>query len=307
MKKILFLILITVSLNSFSQNAFKGANTHAVKVDYETNIRSTFTEYSLIDLGYIDSVLETMGAAGTNRSVQFNNAGAFGGNDSLVWDASELRINIADSGGYKLQVGGSIFATSTITSKNSIFGASVVSRNNSINYSQLTLYSVGSGLYGGATQFRDRSNTYWGTIYADTLTADRAIKLPNKSGTIALVEDISTANTRWPGTYIESPTASDFVGLFYTPVAITITSVHSVLVGSSSPSVTFNLSFGSDLSSMTNVFTAGQTVTSTTTGLTSNSGFNDATIPANSWVKWSTSAMSGTVTAILITPIYTID
>lgn len=93
------------------------------------------------------------------------------------------------------------------------------------------------------------------------------------------------------------PTASENEFIFFTPVAITVTNTRAVLVGSASPSVTYNISFGTDRTSLTNVYTAGQTVTSTTTG-TNASGVNDNTIPANSWVVLTTTAMSGTVTAI---------
>lgn len=106
---------------------------------------------------------------------------------------------------------------------------------------------------------------------------------------------------------IEAPTNAENVGMWYTPVAITVSSVESVLVGSSSPSVTFNIAFGSDRTSGTNVFTSGRTVTSTTTGLNSNSSFNDATIPAGSFIWVTTSAQSGTVTQIELTINYTED
>lgn len=105
---------------------------------------------------------------------------------------------------------------------------------------------------------------------------------------------------------IENPTASENMGWFRTPVAITVTNTHAVLVGSASPSVTYQISFGTDITSLTNVYTAGQTVTSTTTG-TAASGVNDATIPANSWIRITTSAQSGTVGQISLSLTYTED
>lgn len=105
---------------------------------------------------------------------------------------------------------------------------------------------------------------------------------------------------------LESPvTASENFGMLEMPVAITITSVKVVLVGSS-PSVTYNLAFGTDRTSGTNVFTSGQTVTSTTTGTTA-SGFNDATVPAGSFIWLTTSAASGTITQFQIRITYTED
>lgn len=100
-------------------------------------------------------------------------------------------------------------------------------------------------------------------------------------------------------------TASENFGLIETPVAITITSVKVVLMGSS-PSVTYNLAFGTDRTSGTNVFTAGQTVTSTTTGTTASSGFNDATVPAGSFI-WLTTSASTNITQFQIRITYTED
>jgi hypothetical protein len=103
---------------------------------------------------------------------------------------------------------------------------------------------------------------------------------------------------------LENPTASENIFIFRTPVAITVTDVTAVLVGGS-PSVTYNVAFGTDRTSGTNVYTAGQTVTSETTG-TAASGVNDATIPAGSWV-WVTTSAATDVTQLNISLTYTED
>ncbi len=104
---------------------------------------------------------------------------------------------------------------------------------------------------------------------------------------------------------LESPTAAENKGIFYTPVAITITQVRAVSVGTT-PSVTYNIAFGSDRTSGTNVFTAGQTTTSTTTGDVA-SGVNDNTIPAGSYIWLTTAAAATPPTEILFTITYTED
>jgi hypothetical protein len=109
------------------------------------------------------------------------------------------------------------------------------------------------------------------------------------------------------GLTLEFPGSAESFGVWKTPVDITISSVEAVLVGSSSPSVTFNIAFGSDRTSGTNVYSSGRTVTSTTTGSTFNSSFNDQTIPAGSFIWFTTTAQSGTVTQIEITINYTED
>lgn len=105
---------------------------------------------------------------------------------------------------------------------------------------------------------------------------------------------------------IESPTASEDITLFFTDDAITITQLNAVSVGTT-PSVTYTIRHGSDRSAAGNeVVTSGSTTTSTTTGDEVTS-FNDATIPAGSWVWLETTATSGTVTNTNITIEYTVD
>ena len=86
-----------------------------------------------------------------------------------------------------------------------------------------------------------------------------------------------------------------------------MTKITAVLTGSATPSVTWTLRHSTDRSATGNeVVTSGTTTTSTTTGSVVTS-FNDATIPANSFVWLETTAQSGTVTSLNITMIYTED
>ena len=105
---------------------------------------------------------------------------------------------------------------------------------------------------------------------------------------------------------IESPSSSEAVDMWQTPVAITVSSLKAILRGSS-PSVTYNIKFGTDITSPTSVFTSDITCTSITTGCSNSSGFNDATIPAGSFIWVVTTASSGTITSISLTINYTED
>jgi len=118
---------------------------------------------------------------------------------------------------------------------------------------------------------------------------------------------IEKSLTKSKATTIELPTAADTADMWQTPVDITISSLKTILRGASSPSVTFNLYFGSDITSPTNVFTSAITCTSVTTGCSNSSGFNDATIPAGSFIWIRTTAQSGTVHTISFTVNYTED
>jgi hypothetical protein len=108
---------------------------------------------------------------------------------------------------------------------------------------------------------------------------------------------------------IDSPVIDDQIPLMFSTEAITITSVRAVVFGSSSPSILWNLMHNSTRSAAgTQVFSSDQTVTSTTTGTISNSGFNDNTIPASRfvWVEME-GAPSGTVDAVEFYIEYTED
>jgi hypothetical protein len=97
---------------------------------------------------------------------------------------------------------------------------------------------------------------------------------------------------------IANPTATEKVALFFTTSAQTVSQIRSSVFGSSSPSATFSIRYGTDLSAAgTEVVTGGITTTNTTTGA-STTTFNNASIPANSWVWLTTSAISGTVAAL---------
>jgi len=94
---------------------------------------------------------------------------------------------------------------------------------------------------------------------------------------------------------IEGPTNSEKIIMFYTNVAIDITEIRSVLIGSNTPSVTFNIRYGSNSSATgTAVATSGITTTNTTTGLSTTS-FDNSVITAESFVWITTTAVSGTV------------
>lgn len=106
---------------------------------------------------------------------------------------------------------------------------------------------------------------------------------------------------------LENPVATDEFTLGFTNRAITITEIRAVLVGSSTPSVTWTIRHSTDRSATGNeVVTSGTTTTSTTTGSDVTS-FNDATIPADSFIWLEVSAQSGTVTELSVTAIASID
>lgn len=107
---------------------------------------------------------------------------------------------------------------------------------------------------------------------------------------------------------VENPGAAEDLTMFFTDVAITVTQLNAVLAnGSSTPSVTWTIRHASDRSAAgTEVVTGGTTTTSISTGSEVTS-FDDATIPAGSWVWLETTAQSGTVPELHVSVRYTID
>lgn len=99
---------------------------------------------------------------------------------------------------------------------------------------------------------------------------------------------------------IELPNNSEDLSFFFTDIPLTITKIRPILVGSSTPSVTWTLRHGADRSGTgAEVVTGGTVTTEVTTGADITS-FNDATIIANSHVWFETTAKSGTVDSIII-------
>jgi hypothetical protein len=99
---------------------------------------------------------------------------------------------------------------------------------------------------------------------------------------------------------ILNPTGSDNVTFFYNTQALPISSIVSMVRGTS-PSITFEVLWDTTRAgSGTSAVEGGITVTSTTTGLVTTS-LSHTTIPANRFVWVRTTASSGTVTEFSVT------
>lgn len=129
-----------------------------------------------------------------------------------------------------------------------------------------------------------------------------------KGVTSAIQTQMNKALIKKAGITYTNPTNSDDYTIFFTDDAITITQMNAVLAnGSSTPSVTWTVRHSTDRSAVGNeVVTSGTTTTSITSGSEVTS-FNDATVPASSWVWLETTAKSGTVPELSVTLEYTID
>jgi hypothetical protein len=135
-----------------------------------------------------------------------------------------------------------------------------------------------------------------GTAYAPvTLSGSGATATLSSAGVLTLS---GLPSAHFTAT-IENPSATENIPFAFTTAGGTITKVIAVLVGSSTPSVTYNIGYGTDVTSLTNVTTSPSAVTSTTTGTTAT--LNNVTVPANGWLVFKTTAQSGTVNSITVT------
>ncbi len=99
----------------------------------------------------------------------------------------------------------------------------------------------------------------------------------------------------WPGN-------SEKAVIYFNVSSRVLTAIRSVLTnGASTPSLTFSVRYGTDVSgSGTEVVTGGIVTTSTTAG-DNTTALSNPTIPANNFVWFTTSAVSGTVPQVNIT------
>jgi hypothetical protein len=102
---------------------------------------------------------------------------------------------------------------------------------------------------------------------------------------------------------ILNPTSSEDVVLFFTTSSITFSQIRSTVMGTS-PSITFSIRYGTDISAAgTEVVTGGIVCANSTTGVSTTS-FNNATVPLNNFIWLITTALSGTVTQLAVSLLF---
>ena len=103
---------------------------------------------------------------------------------------------------------------------------------------------------------------------------------------------------------VESPSASENIALFYTPVELTVLGLSSVLRGLA-PSIDWTIRYDTDRSAVgTELVVGGSTTTSITVG-DDVTAFDNPVIPADSFVWLRTTGLTGSVDSLHITIRYT--
>jgi hypothetical protein len=136
------------------------------------------------------------------------------------------------------------------------------------------------------------------TVVAGLLTGSDQQKLDG-------IENNATVDPTLSKTFtLQEPTASDDITIFRTDVAITVVEVMSVNTGTT-PSTTYILKHHTSRSNVGNDLIFSRTTTDTGGGNTTT--LDDATIPANSWIWFESTAASGTDVYLSIDIRYTED
>lgn len=270
-----------------------------------------------------------------NRGIAYTaSAGGYLRNDSdFVYDSANKRVGIgvsSPSNGVELISSTSVTGGYAIGTDTQLYRSAANTWRTPDSLIVDTNMTVG-GLTAGRVVYTstggllavDGGFTYDGTTatFTDTFDAGGAVsfEIPNGAGgtTVNATGEICVDSTSrtinfYDGTTeaviqpivsksvtIENPTSSEDLTLFYTDDAITITKMVFVITGSTSATTTIR--HHTDRSNAGNeVVTGGTTANSTTTGNVVTS-FNDATIPADSFVWLETTALSGTPTTLAVT------
>lgn len=114
-------------------------------------------------------------------------------------------------------------------------------------------------------------------------TADGYVLTWNNGSSTWQAQQASGGGTQVRTVFLENPTIGEFIPVFWTPEAITISHIQATLsAGSITAYVKYNFSYGTSLGSGTNVTTTPVAISSNTTGYSA--VINNGSVPASSWV-----------------------
>ncbi len=145
-----------------------------------------------------------------------------------------------------------------------------------------------------------------GDVYIDTAASPPDLYGPKTAGEWGSAVPLgATIPTHQKAIILEAVGSSEDVSIFYTNVAITISAMYAVARGTS-PDVDWTIRHDPVRSDTGNEVVTGGSTTTTQSGETI-SVFNDATIPAGSWVWLETTGATGTVDEFAVVLDYSAD
>lgn len=179
-----------------------------------------------------------------------------------------------------------------VTNGDGIAGAPTLTVSSTLDLSANTSVAIPSGA-GGTTI------NAAGKVCVDTTS--KTLNFYNGAAETTLDPQIARSIT------VPTPGSSEKIPWFRVDAAYTVTKISAILIGSSTPSVTYKVMKGSDLSAAgTAVVTAGSTVTSVTS-TTNVTSFDSAGVTSGDMVWLTTTASSGTVNYLHVTVYLTRD
>jgi hypothetical protein len=104
--------------------------------------------------------------------------------------------------------------------------------------------------------------------------------------------------------WLASPQANDRRILLRAPQALTISRVDAVLTGGTSPSISFSLRHGADVSAAGTAVTTDPITTASTTSGSVSTSFQDPAIPEGQWLWLEVTASSGSPQALTLSVLF---
>jgi hypothetical protein len=139
----------------------------------------------------------------------------------------------------------------------------------------------------------DGNSLVTGAIYFNTTTS--LMKIWNGTAWQVLAQIDPKAIT------VSLPQSGENITIFYARDSIRVTQITSIMRGSSSPSINFSVKYASDRNdSGVELITGGITL-NTSNQINIQTGLTNPTIPANTWVWFTSGAVSGVVNELNVT------
>jgi hypothetical protein len=233
--------------------------------------------------------------SGTDTRVPFNDAGVYNEDAGFTYDKTANQLDVPNLNipfGGKMNVARIDMAGSVSLSIRNGGGAELANwdHTSGLFYQQ---YPAKFDNYLDVKEISDPSTGAAGYIRA--FSKNNGLYVKDEAGVVTKTNEQQTRTLT-----IEAPTGTENISFFYTDKAITITKAAYAVRGSS-PSVTIDVHHHTDRSSGSPNELFGTNVAVTSTTGTTNTTFNDATIPAGSFVWVISSAASGTNNELTIT------
>ena len=259
-------------------------------MEYQADYSANFTDRSIVDKGYVDNAV-------SGTPTLYTADGNWSGTSRRVENVNDATLLISFLDGADLASSSNQFSWSMGAGVNT--QAWISSSSGTLKDQETNLFGTGTGIQilsngpdaSGLGYFFDVSSTQ---TYGDRWIPDKGY--------------VDKKSTHLKSMTIRNPTGTEDLTMFYTSQAITVTQVTAVIVGAGT-SIVVNPRHTQDRSGGTTAIIqeSGLTTNSKTTGNIVNSGFNDETIPANSFITLILSSLVGVIDEVSVTVEYTVD